>query len=54
MKTKKLTFTDEELNDIRHALFMQYLAADEEKHPVLAEALRELYLKVRNYQDSQK
>lgn len=53
MKTKKLTFTHEELTDIRRALFIRWMDIDEDKYPCTAKATLELYNKVRDYLDAQ-
>ena len=54
MKTKKLTFTNDELSDIEFALLTTYCRIEDKLDNPLYDALRELHDKVRNYLRPQK
>ena len=54
MKTKKLTFTNEELSYIEFALLMTFCEIEDKVDNPLYDALRELHSKVKNHLRPQK
>ena len=53
MKTKKLTFTKEELSDIEFSLLVTFVRLEDKVDNPLYIDLRKLYSKVHNYLEKQ-
>lgn len=49
MKTKKLTFTNDELSDIEFALLQTFCSIEKKVDNPLYDALRAIHYKVKNY-----